>query len=367
MGRSVSRSRTSSSVARGQLMPGPGWDGGHVVRQQREGLAAADERPGAAGHHDDRAGGFPARPGPGAGGQALEQAAQGGQGGAAGERVAVLQAGEGAAAGGPGHQPPQGRVGLVPRVAADRAVLSVARAGREQRGGSGGGSRGVPDGQRVAGVRVVADEARPQAQHERDVEAVHPHHGLVAAGMDVAVPAPAGREDEVARFHRHAVPVDDHAGAAAREPEPYGGDGMGVDGGPLAGEEHLVGRRDRRGGTGSRRSEPRIAQDQRAALQAGRVGRELAGPGELGIDVLPVPDVPALGASGLGELLTLPERQRGQLCQPLVIVRDIGRGKGVAHCSSSYQGYAPLRRSMHFPGRRQHLPDGVYPGRAGHT
>ena len=81
--------------------------------------------------------------------------------------------------------------------------------------------------------------------------------------------------------------------------------------------------------------EPGIAQDQRAALQAGRAGHELTGPGELGIDVLPVPDVPALGASGLGELLTLPERQRGQLCQPLVIVRDIGRGKGVAHCSFS--------------------------------
>ena len=96
------------------------------------------------------------------------------------------------APGGPGHQPPQGRVGLVPRVAADRAVLSVARAGREQRGGAGGGSRGVPDGQRVAGVGVVADEAGPQAQHERDVEAVHPHRGLVAAGMDVAVPAPPG-------------------------------------------------------------------------------------------------------------------------------------------------------------------------------
>jgi hypothetical protein len=124
---------------------------------------------------------------------------------------------------------------------------------------------------------------------------------------------------------------------------------MGVDRAALAGEEHLVGRRDRRGGTGSRRSEPGIAQDQRAALQGGCFGRELTGPGELGIAVMPVPDVPALGASGLGELLTLPERQRGQLCQALVIVRGIGRGKGVAHCCSSYQGYAPLRRSMHLP------------------
>ena len=35
-------------------------------------------------------------------------------------------------------------------------MLSVARAAREQRGGSTGGSRGVPDGQWVAGVRVVA-------------------------------------------------------------------------------------------------------------------------------------------------------------------------------------------------------------------
>ena len=86
-------------------------------------------------------------------------------------------------------------------------------------------------GRAAAGpVRVVTDETRPQAQHERGVEAVHPYDGLVAAGMDVAVPAPAGREDEVARFHRHAVPVDDHAGSAAREPEPHGGDGMGVDG-----------------------------------------------------------------------------------------------------------------------------------------
>jgi hypothetical protein len=72
---------------------------------------------------------------------------------------------------------------------------------------------------------------------------------------------------------------------------------MGADGGALAGEEHLVGRRDRRGGIGSRRSEPRIAHDQRAALQGGRVGRELTGPGELGIDVMPVPDVPALEAA----------------------------------------------------------------------
>ena len=105
--------------------------------------------------------------------------------------------------------------------------------------------------------------------------------------------------------------------------------------GPSRREEHLVGRRDGQGGTGSRRSEPGIAQDQRAALQDGRVGRELAGPGKLGIDVMPVPDVPAFGAGGLGELLALPERQRGQLCQALVIVRDIGRGKGLAHRSSS--------------------------------
>ena len=68
----------------------------------------------------------------------------------------------------------------------------------------------------------------------------------------------------------------------------------------------------------------------RPALQAGRVGRDVAGPGELGIDLLPVPDVTALGAIGLGGLLALPERQRGQLGQPLVVVRDIGRGKGLA-------------------------------------
>src|SRR2546423_13103968 len=63
------------ALARGQLMPGPGWDGRHVVGQEREGLAAADERPGAAGHHDDRAGGFPARPGPGARGPGPGQGA----------------------------------------------------------------------------------------------------------------------------------------------------------------------------------------------------------------------------------------------------------------------------------------------------
>jgi len=64
------------------------------------------------------------------------------------------------------------------------------------------------------------------------------------------------------------------------------------------GEQHLVGRRDGRGGTDRRGSEPRVAQDQRAALQAGCVGRELAGPGELGIDVLPVPDVTRSGPAG---------------------------------------------------------------------
>ena len=51
---------------------------------------------------------------------------------------------------------------------------------------------GVPDGQWVAGVGVVAHEAGPQARHERDVEAVHPHHRLGAAGMDVAVPGQPG-------------------------------------------------------------------------------------------------------------------------------------------------------------------------------
>jgi hypothetical protein len=48
-----------------------------------------------------------------------------------------------------------------------------------------------------------------------DVEAVHPHHRLGAAGMDVAVPGPAGDEDEITRFHWHADPVDDHADTRA--------------------------------------------------------------------------------------------------------------------------------------------------------
>src|SRR5271163_2745542 len=76
-------------VAGDHLMPGPGRDGRYVVGEEREGLAAAAQRAGAAGHRNDRAGGFPARPGPGPGGQALEQAAQGGQRGAAGDRVVL--------------------------------------------------------------------------------------------------------------------------------------------------------------------------------------------------------------------------------------------------------------------------------------
>jgi len=80
--------------------------------------------------------------------------------------------------------------------------------------------------------------------------------------------------------------------------------------------------------------EPRVAQDQRAALQGVRLAGDFAGPGELGIDVMPVPDVPALGSGRLGDLGKLPEWQRGQLCQPLVIVRDVGRGQGLAHGSS---------------------------------
>src|SRR5271170_2196208 len=50
------------------LMPGPGRDRRYVVREEREGLAAAAQCAGPAGHGDDRAGGFPARPGPGPGG-----------------------------------------------------------------------------------------------------------------------------------------------------------------------------------------------------------------------------------------------------------------------------------------------------------
>ncbi len=46
-------------------------------------------------------------------------------------------------------------------------------------------------------MRVVAEEIGAQAQHERDVETIHPGHRLVAAGMDVAVPAPPRGEDEV--------------------------------------------------------------------------------------------------------------------------------------------------------------------------
>jgi hypothetical protein len=109
---------------------------------------------------------------------------------------------------------------------------------------------------------------------------------------------------------------------------------MGMDRGALAGEEHLVRRADRGGGAERRRGEAGVAENQRAALEGGCLVRDFAGPGELGVDVEPVPDVPALGSGRLGELGNPPERQCGQVCQPLVVVRDIGRGEGLVHCSS---------------------------------
>jgi hypothetical protein len=80
---------------------------------------------------------------------------------AAGDRVAVLKASDRIARGRLRHQPPKGRVRLTPRVPADRAVVTRAGAGRNQGGGADGGFCGVPDRQRVVGVRVVAEETGP--------------------------------------------------------------------------------------------------------------------------------------------------------------------------------------------------------------
>ena len=109
-----------------------------------------------------------------------------------------------------------------------------------------------------------------------------------------------------------------------------------------------------------------VAQDQRAALQDGRIVRDVAGPGELGIDIRPVPDVPALGPGRLGDGGKLPERQRGQLCQPPVIVRDTGRGWEPGSWFLLLSHHVPSRRTMPDKVGGEHLPDGVFLTCPGH-
>lgn len=68
-----------------------------------------------------------------------------------------------------------------------------------------------------------------------------------------------------------------------------------------------------------------ITQDQRTALEnRSCLARDLSGSREFGIDVAPVPDVAAFWPGRLGDVRELPERQRGRVCQPLVIVGNFG-------------------------------------------
>jgi hypothetical protein len=223
-------------------------------------------------------------------------------------------------------------------------VVPGAVAGRGQGRGAEGGAGRVPCGQRILGIGVVAVETGPQAHHEGDVEAVHPDGWLVTAGVDVAVPAPPGGEDEISWFHRDPVAVDDHARPAAGEPEPQGRHGMGVDRCGLAGEEHLVGGRQGGGGANSWRGEPGVAQDQRAALECSRLVHDFPGSCQFRKDVVRGPDVAALRPDRVGDVRELPERQRGQLRQPLVIVRNVGWGEGLGHRSSPWRSCAGEER-----------------------
>src|SRR5208337_2097708 len=117
-------------------MPGPRRDGRHIMGKERKGLAAADKRPGPAGYDYDRAGCFPGHAAPGPCGQALEQAGEGGQDWTAGDRVAVFEPAEGIVLRRLGHHPLQGRVGLLPWVAADRGMAPGAVIGRPQNRGA---------------------------------------------------------------------------------------------------------------------------------------------------------------------------------------------------------------------------------------
>ena len=189
--------------------------------------------------------------------------------------------------------------------------------------------------------RSRLEEAGPLRHDEGDVEPVEPDDGLVPARVHVAVPAAGRCEDEVARAHRHGLPVDDHAGAAAGRSEAQGREGVGVDRRRLSGEQHLVGGDERVGGAEAGPDEAGVAEQQGPALQRRRPFVEhLDRAVQLGHDLVPVPDVRPLRDGGLVELAQVPERHRRQRGDALVVAANVSarrrgaggrRGEGVGH------------------------------------
>ena len=60
---------------------------------------------------------------------------------------------------------------------------------------------------RLRRLGIALHEARVEERDDRDVEAVEPHHRLIAR-VAVVVPRPGRRDDEVAGMHRDALAVD---------------------------------------------------------------------------------------------------------------------------------------------------------------
>ena len=106
---------------------------------------------------------------------------------------------------------------------------------------------------------------------ERRVERIHPHD-RAAAFMDVLVPGPARRDDEIAFLHQAALAVDDGVGALALDDEADRVHGVAVRARGFSRQEDLQRGREICRGAGRGVVGFGIDEGQNAALDRGRRG-----------------------------------------------------------------------------------------------
>ncbi len=179
--------------------------------------------------------------------------------------------------------------------------------------------------QRHLALGVELEEHRVQGLHERDVEPVQPDHRSVGV-IAVVVPGEARRQDEVARRHVDALPVDGRVGAVSLHDEADRRRRVTMGAGDLAGQEELDGG-DHRVRRRPSSSQTGIEELQRPALLADR--DDLARLADQRLDQRRLPHVRDRAGLGVtGHLARqLPEAVHVGGVHPLVkIALDAGHG-----------------------------------------